>query len=66
MLDQEGGEESQEQLASILEGVRDAIGRRLNGVSEGCNQVLTTASWVESLILRCWGHSAGILVRQSY
>ena len=44
MLDQEGGEESQEQLASILEGVRDAIGRRLNGVSEGCNQVLTTAS----------------------
>ncbi len=44
MLDHEGGVENQEQLASIPEGVRDAIGRRLNGVSEGCNQVLTTVS----------------------
>ena len=30
--------------SAIPEGVRDAIGRRLNGLSEQCNQMLTTAS----------------------
>ena len=33
-------------LASIPEGIKDAIGRRLNRLSEGCNQVLTLASVV--------------------
>ena len=36
--------EGRDYTASIPEGVRDAIGRRLNRLSEGCNQVLTTAS----------------------
>ena len=42
----EGLEEGQDYAASIPEGVRDAIGRRLNQLSEGCIQVLTTASVV--------------------
>jgi len=46
MLRPEGLVEGQEHLTSIPEGVRDAIGRRLNRLSEGCNQVLTTASVV--------------------
>ena len=44
MLPCEEIEEGQDYIASIPEGVRDAIGRRLNRLSEGCNQVLTTAS----------------------
>ena len=40
----EGLEEGQDYLTSIPEGVRDAIGRRLNLLSEGCNQALTVAS----------------------
>ena len=44
MLPGEGLEEDQDFLTSIPEGVRDAIGRRLNRLSEVCNQVLTTAS----------------------
>ncbi|MFQ6028388.1 MAG: AAA family ATPase, partial [Dehalococcoidia bacterium] len=46
MLAQRNAEEGQgqDQVASIPEGVRDAIGRRLNSLSDGCNQVLTTAS----------------------
>ena len=46
MLPIEGLEEDQDYLTSIPEGVKDAIGRRLNRLSEGCNQVLTTASVV--------------------
>ncbi len=46
MLPSEGLEENQEYLTSIPEGVRDAIGRRLNRLSESCNRVLTTASVV--------------------
>ena len=46
MLPDEGLEEGQDYLTSIPEGVRDAIGRRLNRLSEGCNQFLTTASVV--------------------
>ena len=42
----EGLGEGQDFLTSIPEGVRDAIGRRLNQLSEGCNQVLATASVV--------------------
>jgi tetratricopeptide (TPR) repeat protein len=37
-------EEGQDYLPNIPEGVRDAIGRRLNRLSEDCNQVLTVAS----------------------
>ena len=44
MLPGEGLDGGQDFLTSIPEGVRDAIGRRLNRLSEGCNQVLTTAS----------------------
>ncbi len=44
MLSGEGIEEGQDYIASIPEGVRNAIGRRLNRLSEGCNQILTTAS----------------------
>ena len=44
MLAQQGIEGSQARLTSIPEGVRDAIGRRLIRLSQGCNQVLTTAS----------------------
>ena len=36
--------EDQDFFTRIPEGVRDAIGRRLNRLSESCNQVLTTAS----------------------
>ena len=46
MLPDEALEEDQDYLTSIPEGVRDAIGRRLNRLSEGCNQFLTTASVV--------------------
>ena len=46
MLTREGLGEGQDYLTSIPEGVRDAIGRRLNRLSEGCNRVLTTASVV--------------------
>ena len=46
MLTRDGLREGQDYLTSIPEGVRDAIGRRLNRLSEGCNQVLTTASVV--------------------
>ncbi len=46
MLPDEGQGESQDYLTHIPEGVRDAIGRRLNRLSEECNQVLTTASVV--------------------
>ena len=44
MLPGEGLEEGQDYFSSIPEGVRDAIGRRLSQLSEGCNQVLATAS----------------------
>ncbi|MEE9146617.1 MAG: AAA family ATPase, partial [Candidatus Tectomicrobia bacterium] len=44
MLPGGGLEGGQDFLTSIPEGVRDAIGRRLNQLSEGCNQVLTVAS----------------------
>ncbi len=44
MLPDEGQGESQDYLTHIPEGVRDAIGRRLNRLSGGCNQALTTAS----------------------
>ena len=44
MLPGEGLAEGQDHIASIPEGVRDAIGRRLNRLSEDCNRVLTTAS----------------------
>ena len=44
MLPGEALEKGQDFFTSIPEGVRDAIGRRLNQLSEGCNQVLTTAS----------------------
>ena len=37
ILDQELMEEGREHMTSIPEGVRNAIGRRLNGVSAGCN-----------------------------
>ena len=43
VMQQEGIEEVQEGT-SIPEGIRDAIGRRLNRLSELCNQTLTTAS----------------------
>jgi DNA-binding CsgD family transcriptional regulator len=43
-LDQEGMAETREYILSVPEGVRDAIGRRLNCLTEECNQVLTTAS----------------------
>jgi predicted ATPase len=43
MLAVEGIGEGMEQ-GQVPEGVRDAIGRRLNRLSEGCNQILTTAS----------------------
>ena len=46
MLPEEGIEEGHDYLTSIPEGVRDAIGRRLNRLSEGCNQVLAPASLV--------------------
>jgi len=46
MLPADGLEGNQDYLTSIPEGVRDAIGRRLNRLSAGCNQVLTTASVV--------------------
>ncbi len=45
-LSPDGLEKGQEHLTNIPEGVRDAIGRRLNRLSEDCNQVLTTASVV--------------------
>ena len=44
MLPGDGLAEDQGYLTSIPEGVRDAISRRLNRLSEGCNQVLATAS----------------------
>ncbi|MCZ6535036.1 MAG: AAA family ATPase, partial [Chloroflexi bacterium] len=44
MLPNDAIEEGRDYLTSIPEGVRDAIGTRLNRLSEGCNQVLTTAS----------------------
>ena len=44
MLAREGLEKNQDYLTSIPEGVRDAIGRRLNQLSGSCNQVLATAS----------------------
>ena len=40
---QHGGTEDPA-LASLPEGIRDAIGRRLNRLSESCNRVLTLAS----------------------
>ena len=46
MLARDGLKEGQDSFTSIPEGVRDAISRRLNRLSEGCNQVLTTASVV--------------------
>ncbi len=39
-----GGTEGATALASIPEGIKVAIGRRLNRLSENCNQVLTIAS----------------------
>ena len=44
LLKQEGFEEGRGWDVRIPEGIRDAIGRRLSGLSEECNQVLTTAS----------------------
>jgi len=44
MLAHEGVAEDPEVLTNIPEGIRDAIGRRLNRLTEECNQVLTTAS----------------------
>ena len=44
LLGQQGMEESQDWDISIPEGVWDVIGRRLDRLSELCNQVLTTAS----------------------
>ena len=38
--------EGQEWANIVPEGVRDAIGRRLNGLSDQCNEMLTTASIV--------------------
>jgi len=46
MLPSDRSEGGGDYLTSIPEGVRDAIGRRLNLLSEGCNQVLTVASVV--------------------
>ena len=46
LLAQEGQEGNPEADIRIPEGVRDAIGRRLNLLSEECNRVLTTASVV--------------------
>ena len=52
LLDQEGGlepdprGESPSWTVRIPVGVHEAIGRRLDGLSEGCNQVLTVASVV--------------------
>jgi predicted ATPase len=45
MLPGEGVEDGHDNT-TIPEGVRDAIGRRLNRLSEDCNQVLATASVV--------------------
>jgi predicted ATPase len=36
--------QDEEWANNIPEGIRDAIGRRLNRLSEQCNQMLTTAS----------------------
>jgi len=44
LLRQEGLEEEQSWQFRIPEGVRDAIGRRLNRLSELCNQVLSIAA----------------------
>ncbi|MCH8310502.1 MAG: AAA family ATPase [Chloroflexi bacterium] len=44
LLEQEGIEDNQSWATAIPEGVRDAIGRRLNRLSKECNRVLTTAS----------------------
>ena len=44
MLIREGAGERLALPAGIPEGIRDAIGRRLNRLSESCNQVLTIAS----------------------
>ncbi|MDP6453011.1 MAG: AAA family ATPase, partial [SAR202 cluster bacterium] len=44
LLEQEGVEDSENWATAIPEGVRDTIGRRLNRLSQDCNQALTTAS----------------------
>ena len=44
LLKQEGFEDGQVWDVRIPEGIRDVIGRRLSGLSEECNRVLTTAS----------------------
>jgi DNA-binding CsgD family transcriptional regulator/tetratricopeptide (TPR) repeat protein len=44
LLEQEGFVEGQSINSRIPEGIRDAIGRRLSGLSEDCNHALTTAS----------------------
>ena len=44
MLTQEGPESWQERVTQIPEGVRAALGRHFNHLSEACNQVMTTAS----------------------
>ena len=44
ILDSETSGDGQGATAGIPEGVRDAIGRRLDRLSRGCNQLLITAS----------------------
>ncbi|MCH7801284.1 MAG: hypothetical protein IIC24_07035, partial [Chloroflexi bacterium] len=44
MLEQEGEAIQESEDLRIPEGVREVIGRRLNRLSEGCNQALTIAS----------------------
>lgn len=44
LLHQGGLGDEPEFVTSIPEGIRDAIGKRLNRLSEGCNQMLSTAS----------------------
>ncbi|MFQ6025972.1 MAG: helix-turn-helix transcriptional regulator [Dehalococcoidia bacterium] len=46
MLIREGLTDGEQHLIDIPEGVREAIGRRLSGLSPDCNRVLTTASVV--------------------
>ena len=64
MMSQDGFEPGQELTTRIPEGAKDAIGRRLSRLSEGCNQVLTTASVVGRefdfrLLARLSTHMAG-------
>ena len=43
-MHQEGVDENQNYIASVPEGVKAIVGRRLNRLSDNCSRVLTTAS----------------------